>query len=208
MNTTYTVTQIEPAAGSVAPDPATQKMVESVLSNLAPTAQTAIANVHAQWTDTSAVATLAAKAAIQRFQADAAIVDVSTVWNPLPAGPVSAQNFYDSFKVEREPPGTPGFSSFYTVQIDGGSLQTLSSTSLDGWVVVAPATMNPTRTYVLAGQKRTVNHPSIYLPSGVTITGTPVEGSEVWDALTSYAKTRQSACLYVDVDQAIPGCMP
>jgi hypothetical protein len=95
------------------------------------------------------------------------------------------------------------------VNIDGASLQTLTSVSRSGWVVVPPTTtIDPARTYVLVGQKRTLNHPDIYLPAGVTISGTPTAASEVWYALSTYAKARQAACQYVDVDAMIPGCTP
>jgi 2',3'-cyclic-nucleotide 2'-phosphodiesterase (5'-nucleotidase family) len=206
----YTIIPVNDTSrgASPAPDPATQSLVEAALQKYAPDGQKPIASTSAAVTDTDMVATIAAKAGMQVFNADAAIIDVSTVWNPFPAGPISMQDCYNAFEVERGPPGTPGFNSLYTVNIDGGSLKTLASQSLQGWVVVAPQNIDTTKTYVLLGQKRTLNHPGMYLPTGVTISGTPTAGSEVWEALSTYATSRQKLCQYIDVDQTIPGCTP
>jgi hypothetical protein len=149
------------------------------------------------------------RAALAQIPADAAIVDLGTVWSTLPAGPLSAQDFLNAFKVEREPPGTPGFNSFYQVMISGSALQTLQSNADGGWAVMAPATIDPAKTYVLAIQKRPAFHPTVYLPAGVTFLSSPLPVAEVWSVLNSYGQARQKACQYMDSDQGmIPGCSP
>jgi 2',3'-cyclic-nucleotide 2'-phosphodiesterase (5'-nucleotidase family) len=199
---------VEPYTGEITPNAPTQAMVQSVLTKYAPDGQKPICTLKAGLDTNEKVGTLAAQAAMQRFGADAAVVDLGTVWSNPGAGPLSPQDMLNMFKVEREPPGTPGFNSFYTLQIQGDSLQTLVDGHTSGWAVTAPATINPSQTYLLAIQKRTAFHPDVYLPPGVTVIGTPMEGAEAWDVLTSYAKTRQAACQYIDDDSTIPGCTP
>jgi 2',3'-cyclic-nucleotide 2'-phosphodiesterase (5'-nucleotidase family) len=205
-NTVYTVTQLEPETGNVPADPTIQKLVVDTMNTLAPGSQTPMSSLQNGLGDNPSVAMLAANAALQYFSADAAVVDQSTVWNPIAAGPNSPQNYYNAFEVEREPPGTPGFNSFYTASISGAAL--LASTSVHGWTVVAPQNIDPNKTYLLAGQKRTLNHPTVYLPAGVTLLTTPVAGAEVWEVLTKYAQGKQAACEYVDTGATIQGCTP
>jgi 2',3'-cyclic-nucleotide 2'-phosphodiesterase (5'-nucleotidase family) len=202
----YTVT---PLIDGLPVDAATQQLVTSVLKKDAPGAQTPVGTMQAATPDYGHVASVAMKAALAQIPADAAVIDLGTVWNNLPAGPVSAQDFLNAFKVEREPPGTPGFNSFYQVQISGSALQTLQANADSGWAVMAPPNIDASKTYVLAVQKRTAFHPTVYLPAGVTFLTAPLPVDEVWSVLNSYALARQKACQYMDVDQPmIPGCTP
>ena len=206
VDTAYVVTPVTAEALGVTPDPAVEKLVEDTLQTYAPGSQDTVAEVKTARNDHHTVAELAARAAMAQIHADAAVIDEDTVWDSLPAGPVTPQHFYNSFKVERQPPGTPGFNAFYTASISGASLRALATASRTGWVTVAPDAIDDGRTYLLVGQKRTLNHPEDYLPAGVTLASTPVVAMEAWEALNDYAKARAALCQYMDEDEAVPQC--
>lgn len=205
---TYVVTPVNAEALGVQPDPAVQQIVEDAIHTHAPDSQLMIAHAKTSLPDHHAVSSLLARAALQQLHADAAVMDDDTVWGQLSAGPVTPQDLYNCYKVERQPPGSPGFNAVYTVSISGAALRNLATSSREGWVTVAPDTIDDSRTYVLAGQKRTLNHPSEYLPPGVQLIGTPVAVEEAWETLYSYGKDREAQCQFVDADEAISGCTP
>ena len=149
-------------------------------------------------------AVVAARAAIQELGADAAFIDIKTVSTPWNAGPVGAQEFHDAFTIEREPPATPGFNSFYLAEIDGASLSTLRAMrDASRWAYEGPDKPEPSKTYRLALPKRAALHPDEYLPKRVTL-GPPRFASEVWEILERYALSRKKAGLCVDNGCAAP----
>jgi 2',3'-cyclic-nucleotide 2'-phosphodiesterase (5'-nucleotidase family) len=157
--------------------------------------------------DAAGAAELAARASLTQLSADAAIIDVNTAWGSLSAGPLTQQELADTFKVERERAGTPGFSSLYRATVSGAVLALVASAPADRWRYVGPATVDPAATYTLVVQKRPAMHPDEYLPAGVLLDA-PTAQAEVWETLDHYARARNAACLYVDVDTSIPGCTP
>jgi hypothetical protein len=192
---------------------AMQTTVAGVLQQYSPHADDPVAQVQNAGTAAS-IATVAAKAAIAKFSADAAVVDTQTVWAPATStgpqglwqpGPVSDQDMLDAFKIERELPGTPGFNSFYTSQVTGAQLDTIVAGAGSRFVYVMPTTINATQSYLLVLQKRPAYEPGTWF-SGLTLSGTTY-GSEAWEALDFYGKQRQAACLYLDSDTMISGCM-
>jgi 2',3'-cyclic-nucleotide 2'-phosphodiesterase (5'-nucleotidase family) len=190
------------------PDPEMQNIVHRTLEKYAPEAQSPMGQLE-KAQDTKGVALLAAKAAVASFHADAAIVDLGTVWAPLVAGGVSEQDFLNSFKVEREPPGTPGFNAFYTLSIDGASLaKARDELGADSWAVVVPSTIDPLSTYKVVVQKRGAFHPETNFPSDIHLSGTPHFESEAWRALDLYARERTAACVFMDSDASMPQCHP
>jgi 2',3'-cyclic-nucleotide 2'-phosphodiesterase (5'-nucleotidase family) len=199
--THFAVTNVDT---TLAPESAMQTTVAGVLQQYAPHADDPVAQVQNTGTATS-IATVAAKAAIAKFSADAAVVDTQTVWDLWTPGPVSDQILLNAFKIERELPGTPGFNSFYTSQVTGTQLQTIQSAAGTRFVTVMPAAIVPAQTYLLVLQKRPAYNPGGFFP-GLTLTGITF-GSEAWEALDFYAQQRQKACMYLDVDAMITGCM-
>jgi 2',3'-cyclic-nucleotide 2'-phosphodiesterase (5'-nucleotidase family) len=197
--TTFAVTNVDT---TLAPESAMQTTVAGVLQTYSPHADDTIAQVQNTGTATS-IATVAAKAAIAKFSADAAVVDTQTVWDLWTPGPISDQLLLNAFKIERELPGTPGFNSFYTSTVTGSQLQTIQAGAGTRFVTVMPPTIVPTQSYLLVLQKRPAYNPGGFFP-GLTLSSYTF-GSEAWEALDFYAKQRQAACQYLDVDVSIAG---
>ena len=148
---------------------------------------------------------MAAIAAIQVFGADASLVEESTVWTTWDPGAFTQQQALDTFKVERERSGTPGFNSFYLVDIAGTHLQTIASSLPSGWRFRGPAIIDSTSTYKLALPKRTAYHPADYFPAGVEFSP-PVFGMEAWQVLDAYGRSQTKGCRYIDTDSSLPNC--
>lgn len=149
-------------------------------------------------------ALVAARAEMQVLGVDAALVDVHTTWSLWLPGPLNQQAMADMFKVEREPPGTPGFNSAYTAKITGEELQKLANLSPSDWAFVGPATIDPQATYKLGLQKRTALN-AVEMPQGATVSE-PQPATEMWQVLDKFTRARTKACLFVDSDAPVPGC--
>ena len=195
---------VSTASGSMPVDPHVQATIDSVVSQYAPEAYSIVGHV-SEPRDAAQIAAIAAKAALAQIGADAAAVDPGTVWTLWTAGPLTQQSMADTFKVERESPGTPGFSGLYTATVDGSDLQTMAAQLPAGWGWAGPDTIDPGKNYVVALQKRTVMHPGDYFPSTVSVTGATF-ASEVWEVLDGYARARTSACKYMDADLPLTVC--
>ncbi len=149
-------------------------------------------------------AQLAARAERAVLAVDAALVDVYTTWTLWLPGELTQQKLAEMFKVEREPPGSPGFNAAYTAKITGGELQKLQHLNPENWAFVGPATIDPQHVYTLGLQKRTALNPA-QMPDGVTVTE-PMAAMEMWEVLDKYARARSQACQYLDVDDKLPTC--
>ena len=198
-NAPYVLAATSGMAGTVTPDAQVQEAARRLLAQWAPNAQielTRAATAHAS----GDVGRITARAAIARAPADAALVDLATVADGWAAGPLTEQKFLDTFVVERQPPGTPGFNSFYLASVRGDSLQKIAAAFPDattGWVFTGPVAIDPAATYTLALQKRTAlyahtpastpsdpNPAPGYLPGDVVL-GPPMFESEVWQILAA-----------------------
>jgi 5'-nucleotidase / UDP-sugar diphosphatase len=142
-------------------------------------------------------AELAAKAAVSVLEVEAAVVDVTTTWSGLAAGSVAPQDFADSFPVERQRPGTPGFSAFYTVTLTGRELQKLITSAPERFVAQLPDIVDPRESYEVALPKR-----EAFGRASSTF------AAEVWQVLELLAQRRTQDCAYVDTDEALPSCGP
>lgn len=199
--------RVQPVVSSPTSDEM-QSVVDRVMEMYAPHAVDPVGTCIGSRTEVE-IAGIAARAATRQFDADAAIVETRTVWTRWQNGPLTQQDMADTFKVERERPGTPGFNSIYLVPISGSALIALRDGLPDtGWGSVFPETIESSTTYTLAVQKRSAFHPDEFLPEGVTFAGEPVFGSEAWEMMDAYARERQAMCLGIDVDVAIPDCNP
>lgn len=198
---TYALQPLDDA--SIAPSPAVQSLVESTLVKYAPEWNTRHGAAKVAATEGS-IASIAARALKAELSVDAALVDVSTVWETWGAGPITQQAFLDAFKVERELPGTPGFNAAYRAKIDGASLQKLAALPGAKWAFLGPATIDPAKTYTIALQKRPALNVS-EMPGGASVSE-PAFEAEMWEVVDAFARRRLVACSYVDVDEAIPGC--
>jgi len=153
------------------------------------------------------IARLAAEAAPWILGVDAALVDVDTVWDPWAPGDLSPQDMLDAFKIERQEPGTPGYNSLYLTTLRGADLARLESDLHSDFELVLPAGLEPDRLYAVALQKHVALAPERHLPAGITLTP-PWARMEAWELMTKYARLRQAACVYIDVDEPLEDCTP
>jgi hypothetical protein len=145
------------------------------------------------------IARVTAEAARVCIGADATLVDMRTIWSTWSEGGLTPQMMLDTYKVEREPAGTPGFNSFYSAKISGADLLALKEAATGDHLLIAPDAISPAKSYVLALQKRTALHPDRFLPSGVKIV-TPVYEYEAYMLLELQAINRSNAGLFIDRD--------
>lgn len=190
-------------AGTMPVSEPVQAAVAAELRRWVPDLRSPVGTVAAQTVSNDAVAAVAARAALAAARADAAIIDPRTVWSSWQRGTLDRQGCLDTFKVEREPPGTPGFNSLYTVEVSGADLAAIRAGKGTGprpWPYAGVENPDPALRYVLALQKRPALHPDEELPAGVTV-GAPTFRMEMWRALCDYAAARTAAGKAIDADE-------
>ncbi|MBI5883134.1 MAG: metallophosphoesterase [Elusimicrobia bacterium] len=191
--------------GKAPADKIVQAAVEAELARYTPDLSREIAFVKEN-RDKKQIAAIAAAAARQALGVDAALVDAKTAWAVWTPGAVDLQGVYSTFKVERQPPGTPGFSSFMTAEVSGRDLMLIrDKTDQARFVYSGPGDLVPGRTYRLALQKRPALAPQRWLPPGVSLRHLRPAG-EVWEALHRYARERTAACLHLDTEDRLGRC--
>jgi len=153
------------------------------------------------------IARIAARAAQVILGADAALVDTDTVWDPWAAGDLTPQDLLDSFQIERQAPGTPGFSSLYLTTLLGADLLRLDAELHSDFELYLPEDLQADHRYAVALQKHVAFQPDLHLPAGILLTP-PWSRMEAWELLAHYARFRQSECLYIDVDEPLEDCAP
>jgi 2',3'-cyclic-nucleotide 2'-phosphodiesterase (5'-nucleotidase family) len=132
---------------------------------------------------------LVMRAVRDRWAADALFLGKDAFWSGLPSGPLTLQQLYDAVLVQREPSGTPGFTSLYIVTMSGADLIELRQKSFNGYATILPGTVDPARSYRVAIDKRALEHPSA-VASGVTFPEKRRFGGELIDVLDAYARAR------------------
>lgn len=132
---------------------------------------------------------LVMRAARDRWAVDALFLGRDAFWSGLPAGPLTLQRLYDSVLVQREPSGTPGFTSLYIVTMTGAELLDLRQHAFGGYATLLPDGLDPARSYRVAVDKRALEHPSM-VASGVTFPEQRRFGGELIDVLDAYARAR------------------
>lgn len=148
--------------------------------------------------DAPRAAQVAASAALAELKADAAFIDKKTVWTPWKAGVLSAQQFLDAYKIERQPPGSPGFSSFYTVRVDGRILaELIRGADAARWAYRGPSAPRADRRYLVALPKRAALSPRSQLGAHAPFVR-PRPAGELFEIVDGYARRRRAAGLCVD----------
>src|SRR5205823_11432934 len=102
-----------------------------------------------------AVAKLAGEAAMAVLKADAAVIELDTVWGSLPAGPTTRQDILDVFRVEIQPPGTHGFSALMTATVRADDWEAMKSTSGGRFIFVGGTSGRGQDLLRIALQRRT-----------------------------------------------------
>ncbi|MFO0682616.1 MAG: metallophosphoesterase [Sandaracinus sp.] len=206
--TTHAVTVADYATqvvGVEPPSPRMQAAVAQALATYAPEASRELGRI-SRSLDGARIADVAAQAALAVHHADAALVDTDTVWTSWQAGRVTQQSFADAFRVERERPGSPGFSSFYRVQVSGAVLAELAAMHGARFRYAGIATPSPSSTYTLVVQKRGAFHPDEQFGDTLSFASPPEPLEEVWETLDTHARARTAACRMLDTDTPLPSC--
>jgi hypothetical protein len=157
------------------------------------------------------------QALASRFPGESAIIYESwssdSILKTRLGGKLTPQNIVDALFVERELPGTPGFTSFYDVPIDGAALASLCAATLTtspGPIHrVCPSSPKAGTTYHLVIDKRDFYDPWVafkgdtsFMPPTSTVDAQ--SGIEAYDVLLQLARTRGSACQYLDSGTSSP----
>jgi 5'-nucleotidase/UDP-sugar diphosphatase len=194
---------VQDVDATLPPDTAMADTIADVLTEYAPHADDVVAFASAVGTERS-IAMVAATAAQTKLGTDAAVVDTATVTGPWNAGSLSDQQMLDAFQIERQLPGSPGMSSFYTATVTGAGLEAIRARLGTRFVAVLPPRIVADGKYTLALQKRPAYRPETWFP-GLVLADVAF-GSEAWEAIDFYGQKRTEACLYLDVDTALPTC--
>ena len=133
---------------------------------------------------------LVMRAARDRWAVDAVFLGKDDFWTGLGAGPLSLQRLYDSVLVQREPSGTPGFTSLSIVSMTGADLLDLRQHAYPGYATVVAEPIVPDRTYRVAIDKRALEHPLNVVAGGFAFPEKHRFGGELIDVLDAYARAR------------------
>lgn len=154
---------------------------------------TTVKNEH----DRRKIAEIAALAANSRPGVDAALVDPASVWQDTWRGPLSRQDLFDTFKVEREPVGTTGTSSLYLLRVKGADLlrarQVLRHFAYSG----PSEAIREDDFYTIALQKAQAIRQENYFGRSIS-TLPPQPAAELWQTVADLARIRGLAGLTLD----------
>ncbi len=135
---------------------------------------------------------LVLRAARDRWAADALFIGKDVFWTGLPSGAITLQRMFDAVPVQREPSGTPGFTSLWIVSMTGAELLDLKQKSFSGYATLLPDALSPSRTYRVAIDKRALEHPHMVAGdfSGFDHAAGVHYAGEIIDVLDAYAHAR------------------
>lgn len=164
----------------------------------APDAHGVVATVGRELRPGHDLAELVHRAAVAQWGADATIVGRDAFWAPLPKGPITLQRMYDSVMVQRQPTGTPGFTSMYLVEVGGDELRALSMRMRSPLhEMFAPSRIDPKKTYRLAIEKRALAYPRVVFGTDPKLSDATFAG-ELIDVLEAHARARTAAGATLD----------
>jgi 5'-nucleotidase/UDP-sugar diphosphatase len=133
---------------------------------------------------------LAMRAARDRWAVDALFIGKDVFWTGLPSGSLTLQRLFDAVPVQREPSGTPGFTSLWIVTMTGEELLDLKQKAFSGYATLVPDAVVPTKRYRVALDKRALEHPNMVSGGGFAFEGKARFGGEIIDVLEAYAHAR------------------
>lgn len=151
-------------------------------------------------------AALVARAARAAAEADGALFSVDWFKGGLPGGDVTLQDVFDLANLEREPPGTTSWNSMHAVTVSGADLARTLAALGPELLWDGPASPDPSASYRIVVQKKNALYPELFVPGMPVFTDLTYVG-EVWKVAHGWAEQRTAACLYLDRDETIPGCV-
>ena len=158
----------------------------------APDALRVIGTVQADIAAGAPMVELVKRAAEATWGADALLLGTDIFFNPLLKGPLTLQRLYDSVYVQREPSGTTGFTSLYTVSMTGAEIAQAKARLRGSHAFITPDTLAATKTYKVAIEKRALVNPQLAFSGGVKL-GAGRFAGEIIDVLEAYARERTRA---------------
>ena len=192
--------------GTLPLDEPTNKAVLDIMNHYAPEANTEVAWLKAGCSKVC-MAQILGRAALSMHQVDAAAVWLEIMWSTWASGGITPQDMLDAAKVERQPAGTPGWTSLYTVELTGADLAVLlnEAEADSDWVVTRPVeALDNARTYTLLLPKGPAFNPGRFF--SVTFSGAPRFVSETWALWDAYGRDRSANCQYLDTDDPLEPC--
>jgi hypothetical protein len=162
----------------------------------APDAHTPIAIARAS-IDQADMPKLVLHAARDRWAIDALFIGKDVFWTGLPSGPITLQRMFDAVPVQREPSGTPGFTSLHIVTMTGAQLIDLKARAFSGYAMFLPDAIALDRSYRLVVDKRALEHPAM-VGGGITFPTSSRYAGEIIDVLDAYAHVRTARGLTLD----------
>jgi len=143
-----------------------------------------------------AMALLAARAAVEKLEVDAAFVSEGSVWSEWRRGELTLQDIYSAFLVEREPVGTPGRTSMYVVKVRGADLFHVRAVLTDS-AYCGPAEIDPDVLYTVAMQKPQAFGQQEFFAWNISASA-PRPGAELWEIVAAYAGEMKARNLALD----------
>ena len=183
--------------GETPVDEATEREVRKILHSYQGALYEGFTHLYADQSK-GEMAMLAARAAVEILEVDAAFVGVPAVRKEWRRGNLTRQDVFEAFTVEREPAGTPGFTSLYRLKITGEDLARVKAAMPESayWGPVAP---RPEAIYAIALQKAPALHQREYFGRRIGLSA-PEPASELWDVLVRFGSARAVDRLSLDAD--------
>lgn len=174
------------------------ELVDHLEHDAAPTAQTVIAHARSEIPQGRSMAALTTRAAMSAWGAHAVVIGRDLFWEGLPSGPITLQRLYDSVFVQRQPSGTQGFSSLWTVELTGAELQALRvGFRGSSYEATWPPKIDPAARYRLVLDKRALTYPHALFGPRAKLPEAKL-GGEMIDLLETYARARTAAGLPIE----------
>jgi len=190
---------------SVPTDQAVADKINAIVQAHLPEDADNVAQLSQSLEDKEALAELALTSALHHIEnARAAMLDEKMVWlDSWDPGSITLNQLARTYEVERELAGTPGFNSFYTVDVTGAELTLIRTSGLwSGRNLVHAGVDNPDpdQTYTLALPKKYAMHLDHYfnIPQREC---TAV--CEIWEAVYAYGQHRTAEGKYIDDDRPL-----
>jgi 5'-nucleotidase/UDP-sugar diphosphatase len=183
----YGVTRVDP--GNMMPNMQLEQKIREICGRYDAKPEEPITTLAAPLSKTK-VAQLAGEAAMTVLKADAAVIDVETVWGELAAGPLTRQDVLDAFRVEIEPAGTHGFSSIMTASVRMEEWQAMQRHADPRFVFVGQIETQVQREIRVAIQRRTALRIRNFFSHPAALSSLRFE-MEIWEALAKHLASQQ-----------------
>ncbi|HEX4513984.1 MAG TPA: hypothetical protein VH054_10620 [Polyangiaceae bacterium] len=132
-----------------------------------------------------------------RWAVDALFIGKDVFWTGLPSGSLTLQRIFDAVPVQREPSGTPGFTSLWIATMTGAELLELKQKAFSGYATLVPDAIAASKHYRVALDKRALEHPNMVVGGGFGFEGQARFGGEIIDVLEAYAHARTARGLFL-----------